>query len=602
MSVVDLPRSEPADPRSGPPALEVSGLTVLRSGDRMPIVDDVGFSLQPGEVLGVVGESGSGKSTLALALLGHARRGAVISAGSVSVSGTELIGLGGAELRRARQRLIGYVAQDPGTALNPALRLGSQLIEGLSGARPENLTRAREMVKSVGLPGDNAFLRRKPRQLSGGQQQRIAIAMTAIASPTVMVLDEPTTGLDVSTQAKVLSLVKQLCAASGIAAIYVSHDLAVIADVADQVAVMYGGELVEQAPTRALLQAPRHPYSRALLDTVPSVRERQVLHPIRGRAEGPGEHGSGCVFAARCDHRTDACDERPPLHVLPEGRRARCVLVESTGSEPLPPRPADRPERPAVVCRPPLLEASEIEARYGARQVLAGVSLEIEPGRCLAVVGESGSGKTTLSRCLIGLHHEFTGELLLGGTPLPPTAIQRSRSARRELQYIFQNPYASLNPRRTIGASLTAAYTLLGQSGDHRQQRRAVTEALERVEIDGRLADRYPAELSGGQRQRVAIARALVADPTVLLCDEVTSALDVSVQASVIELLRRLLDDGLGMLFVTHDLAVVRSIADTVLVLNQGHVVERGEVAAVLDRPRHPYTQSLLGDTLELPA
>ncbi|WP_223690053.1 ABC transporter ATP-binding protein [Leifsonia poae] len=581
-------------------ALQVSHLTIARESDGALIVDDLSFTLQPGEVMGVVGESGSGKSTVSLGLLGYARPGARITAGSVAVDGVELLTLTGTALRDARRRLVAYVAQDPATALNPSLSLVTQLTESLDGPREENLARVREVLQTVGLPSDDAFLRRKPRQLSGGQQQRIAIAMAVVARPRVIVLDEPTTGLDVSTQAKVLALVKRLCVDFSIAAIYVSHDLAVVGDVADTVTVMYGGQVVELASAADALTRPLHPYSRALLDAVPTARERQVLRPIRGRAPGVGESADGCVFRERCDFATAACASRPALREVRSGGLVRCIRAEEIERLPHRRRIVDRPDRPAVVCRPATLEAEGIDAYYGDRQVLFGVSVDVEPGRCLAIVGESGSGKTTLSRCLIGLHEQYTGALRFDGQPLPLTARERSHAARKQLQYVFQNPFGSLNPRRTVGSSLSAALGLFEDLGARGTAGR-VSEALERVEIPSRLAGMYPAELSGGQRQRVAIARALACRPSLLICDEVTSALDVSVQASVIELLRSLLDDGLAMIFVTHDLSVVRSIADNVAVLSEGFVVERGETAAVLDEPHHPYTQALLADTLELP-
>jgi len=581
------------------PVLSVTGLTVERSSDGAVIVDDVNFELDAGEVLGVVGESGSGKSTMALALLGFARRGARIGTGSVIIAGEDLLRLGGASLRSARQRLVAYVPQDPATALNPTLSIRTQLLEGLRGERRPAVDQAREVLREVGLPDDDAFLARRPQQLSGGQQQRIAIAMAVIARPAVIVLDEPTTGLDVSTQARVLSLVKELCEAHRIAAIYVSHDLAVVADVADQVIVMYGGQTVERSSAHSVLTAPRHPYARALLDAVPSPRLRQQLRPIPGRAPQPGDSSGGCVFRARCAFAAPACaDATPPLRASAPGHLVRCIRDEVIEAEP-PVRLRDRPDRPEVVGQALALDARNLVASYGAREVLHGVSLQLDPGRCLAVVGESGSGKTTLSKCLIGLHDDVSGTIELRGRQLALSARHRDALARRQLQYVSQNPYGSLNPRRSVRQSLSVAAP--GGAG-RRVLRQRLRESLERVELPERVLDAYPADLSGGQRQRVAIARALLADPAVLLCDEVTSALDVSVQASVIELLRALLDDGLAMVFVTHDLAVVRSIADDVLVLSDGHVVERGEVGAVLDRPVHPYTQSLLRDTLELPA
>ncbi len=580
------------------PVLNVSELTVERS-DGAPIIEDVSLALDVGEVMGVVGESGSGKSTLALALLGHARHGVRIAHGMVRVAGTDMLELDKAGLRRARSELVAYVAQDPGAALNPMLQLGTLLAEGLSGTKAEKEDRAREILRKVGLPSDDRFLQRRPRQLSGGQQQRIAIAMAVIARPKLIILDEPTTGLDVLTRGKVLELIKQLCVSDNLTAIYVSHDLAVIANVADHVMVMYGGQVVEQGRMQDVLATPRHPYTRALLDAVPSVQTRQTLRPIRGRVPAVGEGPSGCIFSDRCDHAIEECGVRPGLRSA--GRSiVRCWRPELAYSFAAHSRCAVHPERATPGNIQPMLEAKGLNAFYGSWQVLHDIDLRVEPGRCLAVVGESGSGKSTLSRCLIGLHDNARGQLSLDGVSLPLTVGKRDQNARRRLQYIFQNPNASLNPRRTIGGSLEAA---IFDDADRRSgsAKIIIAEALDRVGISAELASRYPSELSGGQRQRVAIARALVAKPAVLLCDEVTSSLDVSVQASVIELLRSLLDDGLGMLFVTHDLAVVRNIADEVIVLAGGRVVERGETNAVLTSPQHPYTRSLLANTLQLP-
>ncbi|WP_054311390.1 ABC transporter ATP-binding protein [Mesorhizobium sp. 1M-11] len=576
--------------------LKASGLTVERS-DGASIIEDVSLSLERGEVMGIVGESGSGKSTLALALLAYARHGVRIAGGAVRVADTDMLELDPASLRKARREVVAYVAQDPGAALNPMLTLGTLLTEGLAGGKAEKVTRAREILRKVGLPDDEAFLQRRPRQLSGGQQQRIAIAMAVIAQPKLIILDEPTTGLDVSTRAKVLDLIRQLCISDNLTAIYVSHDLAVIANVADHVTVMYGGQVVEQGPMQEILATPRHPYTRALLDAVPSLQARQALRPIRGRVPAVGEAPDGCIFSDRCDYAVEACNTRPALRLV-GGTQVRCVrpeLGETFGVRPQAVGHSDG----QVANSSAVLQANGVNAFYGYRQILFDVSLKVEPGRCLAVVGESGSGKSTLSRCLIGLHGNVTGEFRLDGKPLPLTVGQRDQYARQRLQYIFQNPNASLNPRRTIGASLAAA--LANRPEADSRPGAVIAEALERVGISPDLGTRYPAELSGGQRQRVAIARALVANPAVLLCDEVTSSLDVSVQASVIELLRSLLADGLGMLFVTHDLAVVRNIADTVAVLSAGRVVEQGEAHKVLGTPSHPYTQSLLANTLQLP-
>ncbi|WP_028921936.1 ABC transporter ATP-binding protein [Pseudonocardia acaciae] len=585
-------------------AVEVSGVSVALDDGSGVIVDDVSFRLDTGQVMGLVGESGSGKSTLALSLFGFTKRGAKITGGSVTVGGVDLLALSPNELRQARRELIGFVPQDPATALNPAMAIGTQLVEGMPGTRAENMPRIRQILQTVELASDDAFLRRHPRQLSGGQQQRVAIAMAVAKGPKLIIFDEPTTALDVSTQARVLEMVARLCEENGVAAVVVSHDLAVVATVADFAMVMYGGQVVEAGTRDEVLLAAAHPYSLALLSSVPSTRERLRLIPIPGQAPAVVARRPGCVFAERCAFVEDRCrDEVPTLVSTRTGSRARCHRVDHV-----------RENKVSVVKEPGLcadtgdaddtgdakvLSVRRLNASYDRTQVLFDVSLDIARGECLAVVGESGSGKTTMSRCLIGLHEDQTGEYRLDARPLPSLLRKRDKKTKRELQYVFQNPYGSLNPRDTVAGGVAVPLRhFYGERG--KAAREKVRQALDRVEIPWQLADRYPAELSGGQRQRVAIARALVCNPTLLICDEVTSGLDVSVQASVIELLRTLQADGLSMLFVTHNLAVVRSIADSVVVLSRGRVVESGTADSVLAAPTHPYTQGLLADTLEV--
>lgn len=519
-------------------AITVTDLEVVLESTGAPIIEQVSLSLEPGEVMGIVGESGSGKSTLSLALLGYARPGARISQGSVVIEGTDILALDAAGLRAARRGLVSYVAQDPATALNPSMRLSTQLLEAIDAPRDEALAKVREVLDAVGLPNDDAFIRRRASELSGGQQQRIAIAMAVIAQPRLIVLDEPTTGLDVSTQMRVLELVKRLCVEYEIASIYVTHDLAVVAEVADSTIVMKDGHIVETGRARNVLLEPTHPYSQQLIAATPSTK-------VRSPWEG---------------------DE---LAAAPDAEQ-------------------------------PLLRVSGLTAAYGHTQVLHGIDLTVRAGECLAIVGESGSGKSTFSRCLIGLHDNWEGEAALGGRQLSKSAAKRSHADRQAAQYIFQNPYGSLNPRHTVEAILRTPLELFHGTGGA-EARRQIAEALDRVELPRRMAQMYPAELSGGQRQRVAIARALLASPELLICDEVTSALDVLVQSAVLDLLRGLLKDGLGMIFVTHNLAVVRNIAHRVAVLNRGEIVEYGEVDAVLDHPADPYTQGLLANTLDLP-
>jgi peptide/nickel transport system ATP-binding protein len=586
------------------PVLQVEGLRVELEGRGVDIVDEISFEIAAGEVLGLVGESGSGKSTVGLAILGHTRRGARIVGGEVRVEGRDILRSSPGQLRALRGRTISYVPQDPASALNPALRIREQLEEtlvahGLGEARRQRL---REMLQEVLLPDDDTFLRRYPHQLSGGQQQRVGLAMAFACRPRVIVLDEPTTGLDVRTQAHVLETVRELCETHRVAALYVSHDLAVVATLAQRVAVMYAGRIVELGPERALFRASAHPYARRLVEAIPELSGRHALEGIAGTAPRPGQRPDGCFFAPRCGFAVAECVEAfPPVERVAERHEVRCfrhaeVLAASARER----RPA--PELPLVDAASTLVEVSGIAAFHGTRQVLFDVDLEVKPRQCVALVGESGSGKTTLARCIAGLHRNFSGEIRLHGRPLAAGARARDLRTRRELQYIFQSPYSSLNPRKTISQIVAQPLRLFFRL-DHGALDERVVTTLERVRLGSSVLPRYPHELSGGERQRVAIARALAAEPTLLVCDEVTSALDVSVQAAIIDLIAELQQEmQLGLLFVTHNLALVRTIAEEVVVMSVGRIVERGKVDDVLDAPQDTYTKALLADTPSLEA
>ncbi|WP_223594267.1 dipeptide ABC transporter ATP-binding protein [Pseudomonas sp. A-R-19] len=575
--------------------LQVRDLRVELS-EQIDVLSGVTFSLEAGEILGLVGESGSGKTTLATALLAHARRGARIVGGEVEVSGQSLLTLQGEDLRRARGSLIGYVAQDPATALNPALRIGSLLRETL-GAHQIELDRAAqqqrilETLRDVGLPDDAQFLRRFPHQLSGGQQQRVMLALAFVLRPALIVLDEPTTALDVTTQAHILATLRRLCKSLGIAAVYVSHDLAVIKDLVDRVMVMYAGRIVEVAQREMLFHQPAHPYTRGLLAAIPDVAQRRDLPAIAGHAPAPGQRPQGCAFAPRCPRRVAACSVlEPQLQALSSQQRVACLAPHL---QPLQ-RVAQASVAPVTdsVERTPLLQIKDLNVAYD-RQVLFDVSLHVAAGECLALVGESGSGKTSLARAVAGLGENAEGELLYAGGLLSLSARQRDGAQRHQIQYIFQNPYRALNPRQSVLQTLSAPLEhFFGIKGAAARER--VHAVLKRVSLPASVADLYPHSLSGGERQRVAIARALVCEPRLLICDEITSALDVSVQASILALLRQLQGEGLTLLFVTHDLGVVRAIADRVLVLKSGRVVEQGRVDQVLDQPQAAYTRTLL--------
>jgi peptide/nickel transport system ATP-binding protein len=585
---------------AAPPAavVRVDGLSLaLRSGE--PVVEDVSFSLAAGEILGLVGESGSGKTTTALALLGYTRPGVVWRSGTVEVGGEQVRGRDERSLRNLRGRVVSYVPQDPGGALNPSLRIGDAILDVLRAHRagegsPEAVHSALDRVE---LGGDAGFTRRYPHQLSGGQQQRVTIAMACVCEPPVAVLDEPTTGLDVLTQDRILFELDRLRHEQGMAMVYVSHDLAVVARMADRIVVMYAGRVVEDAAAADVIGRPRHPYTRALVGAIPDFRHPRSLRGIPGVSVGVGEWPAGCAFAPRCDHAGERCVEAVPvLADAAPGHAVRCCRSHELA---LAARPASALRAiPEAIATAPLLEVSALEARYRssrtARPAVAGVSFAIEQGRCVALVGESGSGKTTVGRCIAGLHRPAGGSILFAGEWLAADAAARPLAVRRRIQIVFQNPFESLNPRHLVRRSIARPLRVL-RGLSRRDADERVGELLERVRLPKRLGDRFPVELSGGERQRVAIARALAAEPDLLICDEVTSALDVSVQAAVLELLQELQRElSLSMLFITHNLGVVACVADSVLVMDQGEICEAGPVARVLDMPSHDYTRRLL--------
>ena len=587
------------------PALEVVDLCVeLDDGDHEDIVDEISFRVEAGDVLGLVGESGSGKTTVGLAVLGHTRRGARIRRGQVLIEGRDILPLRTRQRQQLRGKLVSYVPQDPASALNPSMRVGAQLEETLSehgfGSGPAQRERIAETLAEVLLPNDDAFLRRYPHQLSGGQQQRVGLAMAFANRPRVIVLDEPTTGLDVTTQAHVLATIRDLCSAHGVAAVYVSHDLAVVATLATRVAVLYGGRLVEVGPANALFRRSAHPYTRRLVEAIPEISGQHALVGIPGTAPRPGHRPDGCLFSPRCSFVVEECRAaEPPLAEVAGGHEARCFRAAEVMQLSAAARPGAAAP-PEIDLEAALVGVRALTASYGQREVVHNVDLAVRPRECLALVGESGSGKTTLARCIGGLHTAYVGDVTFRGRPLPAGCRARDAEARREIQYVFQSPYNSLNPRKTVGQIISQPIQQFFSATGADARRRA-GEALDRVQLSRTVVDRYPHQLSGGERQRVAIARALVADPQLLVCDEVTSALDVSVQAAIVDVLAELQRElDIGLLFVTHNLALIRTIAQEVAVMSEGRIVEHGTVGAVLDAPRAEYTKKLLADTPSL--
>jgi peptide/nickel transport system ATP-binding protein len=583
---------------SKPAVLELSGLSVhLVTGE--PIVEDVNLRLQPGEILGIVGESGSGKTTTALSLLGYSAPGVRIVSGELSVNGKAL--RMDESMRSVRGSTISYVPQDPGRALNPSFRIVTVLNDVLRthGRATDGDAAAEAALERVGLADAGRITRRFPHQISGGQQQRVSIAVALCCEPAVVVLDEPTTGLDVVTQARILEELRRLRTEQHVSMVYVTHDLAVVSEIADRIAVMYAGRVVEEGPVRVLLTEPKHPYTRGLLASIPDHVRPRVLDPMPGIAVGVGERPLGCPFAPRCPQRTEQCvEEMPPLEPIGDGRLVRCFHYEQTQTPPGRSVSLEVLERNQAAAQSPVLKVVELGAEHrshGEVTVAAEqISFTVDRGECVALVGESGSGKTTIARTIAGLHPLTRGQVLLKGTELAGLASRRTREQRRQIQLVFQNPAAALNPRHTVGDSIARPAQVLRKL-DRGAIQGEIERLLECVRLPARLARRYPHELSGGERQRVAIARALAAEPELILCDEITSALDVSVQAAVLTLLRDLRDDfGLGLLFITHDLGVVATIADTVLVLDRGTIVDHGRTAEVLRAPTAEYTQRLL--------
>lgn len=588
-----------------------------RSGATLPVLRNVDLSVGAGESIGIVGESGSGKSTLALAAMGYLKRGLRLLSGSAAFQGRDMFACTRTELERIRGGEMALIPQNSGQSLTPTLRIGAQLIEALRlhSDVPDgrHQSKAVELLGQVRLPDPQAIMSRFPHELSGGQQQRAAIAMALAGEPTALLLDEPTTGLDVTTQAHILELLRDIARERGMAMVYVSHDLGAIARVCDRVVVMYAGEVVLEGTTRQVLKAPVHPYARGLLASIPRLSDPRLPVALDGRPPAPGGAGQGCSFVDRCALAQDGCRvRRPELERLPSGEAVRCFRHQEaqqlslTGSGAIPATiDADAPaalhlDHLAISYRRPGLLDKLMGRDSAGVPTVDGIDLTVARGETLGLVGESGSGKSTILKAVAGLLAPSGGQITVAGAgALAAEVEQRSPDHLRRIQLIFQNPDDSLNPRHTVAQILEQPLKLyFGLVGDALHRRSA--EILDRVRLGAHYLDRLPSQLSGGEKQRVAIARAFAAEPDLVLCDEVTSALDVSVQAAVLDLLNDLkASQGTTYVFVSHDLAVVRALSDRVAVLYQGRLCELGPSAQVYATPSHPYTEVLLGAVLE---
>lgn len=592
--------------------VEVANLDVsyrVRGVDRLAL-RDVSFSVAPGETYGLVGESGSGKSTAALALVRYLPRNGRVTGGSITVAGQDPLAMGKSALRTLRARTVSMVYQEPGRALNPALRVGRQIAEvyslaGLSATDADQA--ALEMLRKVQIADPSLVMRRYPHELSGGMAQRAVIAMALAASPALLILDEPTTALDATVESEVLDLIAGLRDEFSMSVLFISHNLAVIAKMCDRVGVLYAGELVEEGPASEVFAAPRHPYTAGLLNCIPRRGQRkdaQRLSVIGGFLPGIGHTLPGCVFAPRCPLAVDQCNAAPPPAAeVGMGRTSRCyrhadvpglpsaaASADSARTQPAPPDGAD------------IVSLQGLSKTFpGSVRALSSVDLTLRRGETLGLVGESGSGKTTLARVLLGLESPDPGAVLtLDGSALAPTAAKRPREALRALQIVFQNPDSALNRRHTVRALISRPLSkLAGLSGNALRDR--LSTLISSVRLEERHLPLRPGQLSGGLKQRVAIARAFGGGPRVVVCDEPTSALDVSVQAAILNLLADMQSaEQATYVFISHDLGLVRYLSDRIVVLYLGRVLQVGPASAVFEAPHHPYTEALLSAVPDL--
>jgi peptide/nickel transport system ATP-binding protein len=607
--------------------LSIDGLSLSATSGGQPVelLRDISFSVERGKVLGLVGESGAGKSMVGRLIAGHVPPGFEVTRGRIVFDGTELLALK-AEARRALLgRRIAFIPQEPLTALNPVLTIGQTFDEHLMLLGIEPGRRAaliRRQLETVHLPRPEEMVRRYPHELSGGQCQRVLIAMAFAAEPALIIADEPTTALDVVSQARVLSLLAQLQRQHRTAVLLITHDLRLAAHVCDEIAVLYAGEQVEYGPAREVLRQPCHPYTRALHDATPDVHgPRRRLPALDGQMPGVSALAgiAGCRFAARCPTRNAACEQHPPaLHESAPGHWVRCVPACEVPAEPAAARldvDADADvavEWPVPAGDPaaePLLRMQDVTLRYTARRGLWGqrkvhnmavdaLSLTVQPGEFVGIVGESGSGKSSVARLIVGAERPASGRIAIEGRDRAEADARVLRLTRDHVQMIFQDPHSALNPRRSVYRLLTQAYEVEhADNALERLPRGDRARALMRdIGLPVDSLERFPSQLSGGQKQRVNIGRALCVMPRLLVADEIVSGLDVSVQAQILNLLLELgRRHGVALLLISHDLSVVRYLCARVIVMQSGRIVEQGRTDEVFANPQHAYTRLLLG-------
>jgi peptide/nickel transport system ATP-binding protein len=595
-------------------ALALSNVDItyrVRRNDQR-VVRDVSFHVDRGESFGLVGESGCGKSTIALAIVRYLARNGRVSAGQIEIDGRDVLSLSKSELRQLRASNVSMVYQEPGRALNPSILVGRQVAEvyEIAGVdRKPALERAQEILGRVRISDPSGVMQRYPHQLSGGMLQRVVIAMALASEPSLLILDEPTTALDATVEAEVLDLVKGLRSEFDTSLLFISHNLAVIAQMCDRVGVLYAGEMVEEGTAQEVFKDPRHPYTVGLLRSIPSrqaekgARGRTTLATIPGSLPAPGSVTVGCIFAERCGLADDRCrTETPPMYEIGGGRGSRCHYHERAQTVPMGATSDVASDDEAVkpsASGPPLVRVRAASKTFHMSgqtiRGLLGVDLEIRAGETVGLVGESGSGKTTLARVLMGIIPPDEGaELELAGHVLAPLAKGRAAADQKALQIVFQNPDSALNRRHSVKQLISRSLSKLGGYGGDQLKARLLS-LVASVRLPERYLPMRPSQLSGGLKQRVAIARAFAGDPRIVVCDEPTSALDVSVQAAILNLLTDLQQrKEVAYLFISHDLGVVRYLADRIVVLYLGRVMEIGPADRVFEGPHNPYTEALL--------
>lgn len=590
--------------------LTVDDLSVAyRSGgrDRM-VLRGVSFRIGKGETYGLVGESGCGKSTVALTVVRYLARAGRIMAGRVAIDGKDVVTLASDDLRRMRAETVSMVYQDPGKALNPTLDVGRQMAEVFTLAgKPKAEARARslQMLAKVRISDPESVMERYPHQLSGGMQQRVAIAMALAKEPALLILDEPTTGLDATVEAEVLDLISQLRQEFSTSILFISHNLGIVSRMCDRVGVLYAGMLVEEGPTERVFREPRHPYTAALLRCLPVPGQRKDVHrlnTIPGSLPTPGATIRGCAFVERCQIARERCrTDPPPLYELDGGRLSRCHYHDDAAEATTPDDASREAKAPPAKHRPILQVAALSKTFDNGLKAVKDVSLTVNVGETLGLVGESGSGKTTFARMLLGLLPPDPGSVItLDADRLPETIDRRSDAQVKALQIVFQNPDSALNRSHSIRRIVGRAMKKLG--GLHGTQREArLGSLLQAVRLPERYLTAKPRQLSGGLKQRVAIARAFAGEPRLVVCDEPTSALDVSVQAAILNLLADLQRERqVSYVFISHDLGVVRYLSDKIAVLYLGRIMEFGAAEAVFAGPHHPYAEALLSSVATL--